>query len=277
MAIPDWEPRGPDEHPGAVWYRQLWNSSRFNYLGLCQQLCIQNLLSVLPCSDNKLIFQAGSHLGVFVAMGAAAGCQALTIEGNPLHTPFIELTADLNGWTSRWRHINAAVGESEKPEGLKFGLGELSGNSTAGVVVPMVSLDSVFLRYYPTAQVTIGIIDVESYEQKVLLGSSMLLKEQRVIVWVIELWFIKSGQAITDFSGIQLLLNAGYSIYDVDGVMVKKVDMNALLAYKDASPYCRQDDGSLAKFCIRDYVAVRQDMEHKVLPALNATLFKMDI
>jgi FkbM family methyltransferase len=270
MATPDWE--GPNPHPGAVWYRQAWDNNKFNYGGVCGQLCMQNLLSVLPCSENSLVFQAGSHLGIFVAMGAAAGCKALTIEGHPLHTPFIELTADLNGWSNRWRHINAAVGEADKTEGLKFGFGELAAEGTAGVVVPMVSLDGVFQKYYPDTQVPIGIIDVEGYEQKVLHGAAMLLKQQRVVVWIIELWFVKLGKAVTDFSGIQLLLDAGYDLYDFDAKVPKKVDVSILLTVKDTSPICRQANTTREFNCLRDYVAVRRDMQHQVLPAFNATV-----
>jgi FkbM family methyltransferase len=272
MATPDWE--SSDHHPGAVWYRAAWETGRFNYLGICGQLCMQNLLSVLPCSEERLVFQAGSHLGVLVAMGAAAGCQGLTIEGNPVHPPFIQLTADINGWTNKFRVINAAVGEVDKAEGLKFGFGELAGPNEPGVVVPMVALDSVFRKYYPNASVNIGIIDVEGYEQNVLLGASQLLKEKRVAVWSIEVWFVKKGQRVTDFRGLQLLLDSGYMLYDDHA---KKVGMKDLHAVPDTRMECKQPNGRPTQNCILEYLAVRQDLEQLLVPAFQATKQKTSV
>lgn len=268
QATPDWEDKR-HPHYGAEWYEQAWKTSRFNYdEKVCGQLCVERILEVVPCSKGSLMFQAGAHLGVFPFIGMALGCSGLSVEGNPVHIPFMQLNARLNGFQDHFTVVNAIVGEKDDTQGLSFAGQSIAEHGTPGAVtVPMVKLDTVFKAFSEDMHVSLGIIDTEGYENNVLQGAVQLVKSRRVAVWVIEVWYRQRGRNVSALPGLRLLLDNGYKLFDVNlnQIGASSADINKML-----STYCAKAGWrSGADGCLMDHVAIKEELAHKVVAALR--------
>lgn len=268
QATPDWaDQRHP--HIGADWYEQAWQSSRFNYAEkVCGQHCIEKILSVVPCTRDALVFQAGAHLGVFPFMGMALGCSGLSIEGNAIHVPFMKLNAYLNGFQDRFTVLNKIVGAEDNAQGLSFaGQSIVSQDTSGAATVPMVKLDTIFKQYSASMPVNLAIVDTEGHENNVLQGAGELIKSRRVAAWVIEVWYRQNSHDATALPGLQLLLDNGYILYDItlQPIGVSSADIKAMLGAYCAKPGPR----SSSNFCLMDHLAVRKDLAEQVISALQ--------
>jgi len=203
---------------GASWYKSAWKSQSFECLDL-----YDHILDVIPCQggrETSWVIQVGAHLGIFPQQGATRGCQAISVEGSKIHIPLIQMTAALNGHVGR-HHVIHAAGGSQAGE-LYFGhdsvfssLQEVPLTQRLTVErVPVIAVDDMVRNYTkPTDKINIMIIDVEGYENEVLLGAAVTIAARQIFFFNIEVWLRKNNVDISIFTGLELLEKAGYLLY----------------------------------------------------------------
>lgn len=185
-----------------------------------------------------------------------------------MHIPFMQLNARLNGFQDHFTVVNAIVGGKDDTEGLSFAGQSIAEHGTPGaVMVPMVKLDTVFKNFSEDMHVSLGIIDTEGYENNVLQGAVQLVKSRRVAVWVIEVWYRQRGRDVAALPGLQLLLDKGYTLFDVD---LNQIGASSAHINKMLSTYCAKAGWrSGAGGCLMDHVAVKEELTDKVVAALR--------
>jgi len=203
---------------GASWYKSVWSSHTFECVDL-----YDHLLDVIPCStgsSQSWFIQIGAHLGIFPQQGASRGCAAISLEGSRLHIPLIRHTALLNNHQQNHHVIHAAAGE--KPSELFFGkdaifstYADIPAHELPAVErVRVVTIDEIMSNYTAARDVVnVMIIDVEGYENEVLLGGQHTIRSQRVQFFNIEVWIRKNGKDVKSFPGLELLVQSGYLLF----------------------------------------------------------------
>jgi FkbM family methyltransferase len=206
--------------PGANWYDQIWDKNDFGGYKY-----IDEIISVSPCKDyNKIFIQIGAHLGIFPLVASYRGCLGIAVEPIPAATNFTRISAKLNNWgEDKFLAINA-VGSSKDggfmwfdPKGITVSGND--GNLTGKVRIPVTTLDALndnygYIQRQSESQIAFVMIDVEGFEQEVLLGAKRLIERRSVLIYQIEVWTVrlKTG-LVTSFPGLQLLIDNGYQLY----------------------------------------------------------------
>eukprot|EP01041_Mallomonas_annulata_P008770 gene8770-18140_t len=200
---------------GAEWYKTAWEGSTYECLDL-----YDHIIDLLPCNRNSWVIQIGAHLGIYPQLGASRGCSAISVEGNKVHIPLIQLTVELNHHQNI-HHVVHAAGGSQRGE-IYFGKDHIY-NSIKDIPPNnlqflqrsnVITIDDLLENFtQPHSKVNIMIIDVEGYENNVLLGAKISIQSQRIMFFNIEVWIRNDGQDVTDFSGLELLEQAGYKLY----------------------------------------------------------------
>lgn len=206
--------------PGTSWYDPLWNN--YDISGFRN---MDEMISLSPCRNNDKIFiQIGAHLGIYPLLAAYRGCRAIAVEPMPLAVTFTKISGILNGWNKdAFLPINA-VGSHTSGGSLWFDPRTISisveNNSTEGKLrIPVTTLDELNEKYgyansQTTSQISFVVIDVEGFEQDVLLGAKNLIEKRSVIAFEIEVWSAKPKFGpITRFPGLDLLAKNGYRLY----------------------------------------------------------------
>lgn len=264
--VPDWSDN-TFHHYGVEGFEQVWNSNKFDYQGIMGQRALEQMLDALSCTNNSLVFQAGAFFGIYPLMASVLGCYGMAIEGNPAHIPFIEINAHMNNFGDRFVAVNAFLTKTASNLSVKWGKGQDQAGScdASGSCVPALSIDSLMHKYFPSnPPVPVAIVDCEGTEQDVLLGAQATILRRQVAVWVVEVWFAKHDVR-TAFPGIQLLVENGYSLYNVS---LGGITMHDVVAMKDG--YCKSGGArSTPSWCLMDVLAVRPDIERKVVDALR--------
>ena len=213
-------PSSNDVVPGAEWYNQVWEK---NHFGGYEH--VDAMISLSPCSNyDKIFLQVGAHLGVFPLVAAYRGCVGIGVEPIPAATHFARISAAVNNWNEdQFLMINAASSSRHggftwyDPKGIV--LSADSANTAGKVQIPLVTVDAVndqygYSRQAKESRIAFVMIDVEGYEQDVLLGSKRLIEKKTVLVFQIEVWTqIASRGVVSSFPGLQLLVDNGYHLY----------------------------------------------------------------
>lgn len=258
---------------GANWYEQLWSKHDFGGVQY-----IEEMLSVAPCHGREIFVQIGAHLGIFPLFAAHRGCRAIAVEGMPAATNFTKISAILNGWDeAKFVAINAAVSDQNghvffDPKQIQIVMPrENDPNQSRLIRVPMVTFDTIDRQYGRDAltgesHIRHVVIDVEGYEQEVLLGAKELIASRSVRVFEIEVWTShrKKGN-VTTFPGLQLLVDHGYHLYSLvrNEELGYKPCENLSIRLKDlprlSEKSCRErklPDG----ICLQEIYALRSDV-----------------
>ena len=183
------------------------------------------MISLSPCDKyDKIFLQIGAHLCAFPLVAAYRGCFRIAVEPIPAATNFARISALLNNLSEEEFLVINAAG-SNRNEGFTWfdpkGISLSSNNeSTFGKVrIPFVTIDGINQKYGLTnkqnqSHIAFVMIDVEGYEQEVLLGSKYLIEQKSVLVYQIEVWTqIPEKGVIKSYPGLQLLVNNGYHLY----------------------------------------------------------------
>lgn len=261
--------------PGTSWYQTIWDKNDLDGVRF-----IDEILSISPCQQHpeQIFIQIGAHLGIFPLFAAYRGCRAIAVEGMPAASNFSKISALINGWEeSRFRAINAAV--SHKNGYVLFDITKISmslptdkNKGHPGLVrVPMLTMDSIDQQYGRNrvtgkSDIAFVVIDVEGFEQEVLLGAKKLIKHRSVQVFQIEVWTSLQGKGkVLSFPGLELLTANGYKLFSpVLSVDAKAYTCEDLTNRLDELPQlferrCQHDkvaDGN----CLAEILAVRPDV-----------------
>ncbi len=180
---------------------------------------------------NDRIVDVGAFIGLYaVALGKRLGPSGQVFAFEPEENNYQALCehVQLNGLAEKVRPIRAAVSSScgriafvSKSCESHVSLSPAANDSLTNI--ECVTLDSVF----PKEALDIMKIDVEGYEESVLKGASKLLSDvqRRPRLLCVEVHpFAWAEAGTTSESLISLLEGAGYSITDLEGNIVKKID-----------------------------------------------------
>jgi Methyltransferase FkbM domain len=190
--------------PGGNWYDQVWDKN-----DLAGYKHVDEMIALSPCNNyDKIFLQVGAHLGAFPLVATYRKC----------------FGAALNNWSEKEFMIINAAGASQNggytwfnPKGIS--MSKINNITEGKVRVPLVSVDALndqygFSRGQKESRIAFVIIDVEWYEQEVLLGSRKLIENKSVLVFEIEVWTTTSEKGlITSFPGLELFLQNGYRLY----------------------------------------------------------------
>ena len=150
---------------------------------------------------------------------------------------------------------------------VAFGDGALArsaeGEVTTGTT-PMVTADSVVDQHVNSVGGSLVgmMIDVEGFEQEVLLGAAQTIRTLAPAFVVVEVWPVRDGVNKTVFPGLDMLAENGYKLVaHPEGIIVPTVVSSALdpRLHLDCYPECGN-----GRCCLTEMVAVR----HDVLPAV---------
>ena len=251
---------------GADWYKKAWEDHTFDGVDL-----IDHLIDVLPCNSNTWFIQIGAHLGIFPQLSASRSCQSVSVEGNPLHIPVIELTAILNGHQKR-HHVVHAAGGSTKGE-IFFSKDKAYSNFSDVPFkkdynrVNLITVDDLVNKYTSISdEINIMIIDVEGYEKEVLSGAHEIISAKKVKFFEIEVWLIKKGVYETDTSQFEFLESQGYKLYigraysmrnTPNYVVPSPIRAKTLKSKKMRKRLCKNSP----EWCIIELYAMRADID----------------
>lgn len=206
--------------PGASWYDTVWDK---NFLGGYKH--VDEMISLPPCNNyDKIFLQVGAHLGAYPLVATYRKCFGFAVEPLTVATNFVRISAALNNWSEdKFKIINAAGSNQNggytwfNPAGISMPKGN---DTTEGKIrIPLVSVDALNDQYgfgegRKESRIAFVIIDVEWYEQEVLLGSRRLIENKSVLVFQIEIWTSTPEKGvINSFPGLQILIQNGYRLY----------------------------------------------------------------
>lgn len=264
---------------GASWYKLTWENNSFDSLDL-----YDHLIDIIPCQNNNTnnqnnnqnnnqknnkneieeknswVIQVGSHLSIFILQLVERGCKGISIEGNDDHIPLINLSIDLNNQNDRHYVIN---GVGDDHNGITYFNMDTIDHSKQlnkdSIPVQSYKLDSIIEKYLlPNDVINVLIIDVEGSETNVLNGAKDLILSGRVQFFNVEVWFRKYGNDILTHSGLELLVNAGYSLFfgRAHSIRMKiKYHFPKPIQLKNISPKFIQRICGDQPFCLRDIYA----------------------
>eukprot|EP01041_Mallomonas_annulata_P012822 gene12822-27035_t len=200
---------------GANWYKRAWNEHTFDGVEF-----IDHVLDIIPCQPRSWVIQIGAHLGIFPQQGVARGCLGLSVEGSKEHIQAIQFTAAINNHQNKHFIVHAAGGEKDGDiyfvaDKVYHNIKDIKYTSKTIIQhVKMITIDSLISNYIkPLDIINTLIIDVEGYENEVLLGANKTIASGIVKFFHIEVWLVKDGVRVTEFPGLALLEHYGYTIY----------------------------------------------------------------
>jgi hypothetical protein len=209
MAFPD-PNLSHAQYPGGPWYKVAWE----NHTIADVETHYQDWLKGKCTSSSEMVFQFGSHLGVYPLLAAAQGCTGMTVDGYPPHLLHIALSANLNAFANRFHTLHAAIG---KENGVaRFAKNGVALGAEVFDEVPMTTIDDVFWK----AKSEIGfkksplvIIDVEYSDQDALLGGQRTIASRLIDTFYVEIWLHVEGKSRSeqDLLPMNLFKSAGYT------------------------------------------------------------------
>ena len=206
--------------PGANWYDRVWD--KYDLGGYKH---VDEMISLSPCTNyDKIFLQIGAHLGAYPLVATYRKCFGLAVEPLPVATNFVRMSAALNNWSeNEFRIINAAGSNQNggytwfNPAGIS--MPKINDTTEGKVRIPLITVDALNDQYgyregRKESRIAFVMIDVEWYEQEVLLGSRKLIENQSVLVFQIEVWTSNPEKGlINSFPGLELFPQNGYRLY----------------------------------------------------------------
>jgi FkbM family methyltransferase len=247
VAFPDYDER--PIYPGADWYKSVWSTHDFGGTIAAMEQYLAG-----KCKGG-IMFQFGSHLGIFPLLAAAQGCFAVAVEANPRHHGYMATSAALNGpaYQARFDSYWHAAGSPNGPRTLKFGISTAAQNDDVNAVeVEVKTIDELVARaqaQFRFSSIPLVIIDVEYADQLALQGATQLIQSRKVAVFDIETWLIVEGKARTlqDLQPLQVLFDAKYvierprMISSVEGVFALQKELCTPSMYNATGESCLTD------------------------------------
>ncbi len=182
--------------------------------------------------------EAGDHVA---EVGASMGLYALAFAGrvgaagrvtafepDPESASALEANVGVNGWRDRITVIRAAVGQNSgqvrfaAARGLESRIETRPDGRGGAITVPMVTLDDALAG----RRIDVIKIDVEGFEQQVLLGGKTILTDERrrpraILVEVHPFAWPETGTTSASF--LAILDEAGFRVEDMQGAPVSRI------------------------------------------------------
>lgn len=188
------------------------------------------------------VAEVGASIGLYALafagrVGAAGHVTAF--EPDPESASALEANVGVNGWHDRITVIKAAVGQSSgqvrfaAARGLESRIETRPGERDGVITVPMVTLDDALAG----RRIDLIKIDVEGFEQQVLLGAKTILTDERwrpraIVVEVHPFAWTETGTTSASF--LDLLDEMGFRVEDMEGAPVSSItDYGHIIATAD--------------------------------------------
>jgi FkbM family methyltransferase len=172
--------------------------------------------------QKGLVVDIGANTGYFSFIGLMNGCKVIAIEANPIHTPYVNKTMELNNFhMSNFQHMELFV--SSKKEDCLFdgwsGNDKLISKTNNLSMVKTIALNDIcseclFLK-----------IDVEGNEPDVLQSSIQLLEQEKIKYIMFEITYIMNNAI--DFKNVEmlgLLKYYGFELYEIQTNSLIKIN-----------------------------------------------------
>jgi FkbM family methyltransferase len=163
--------------------------------------------------QKGLVVDIGANTGYFSFIGLINECKVIAIEANPIHTPYVNKTMEINNFpTSNFQHMELFVSSKKEDcifDGWSGNVNLMSKKNKISMVKTIALTDicseCLFLK-----------IDVEGNEPDVLESAIQLLEREKIKYIMFEITYIMSNAIDTkNVEMLALLKYFGFELYEI--------------------------------------------------------------